>query len=232
MIEIYGGDATYLTLNTSFFFLVVYLSAALNALLITTSLYSTYNYQNKVYEVAEVQIKVSHELLKMNDKLSSETTLDYLTNLGNRKALMTDTKNIWDEFSDENRLVSVAMIDVDKFKPINDTYGHEVGDVVLKRIAQIISEISISFNGSAYRYGGEEFIMIFKDIEKQTAQEYMDNLSKHISYISFPEIENKKVSVSIGIYTDYPTSLNNFQDFLSEADRLMYIEKNKKKMKF
>lgn len=230
-VALFESDKSYLSMNTAFFFLVVYASALLNEYLITTSLNSTYNYQNKAYEVAEVQLKVSHELLKINDKLNSESTSDFLTQLGNRKALVNDSNLIWDECQLNHNEVSVAMIDIDSFKYINDTYGHKTGDVVLKRLAQLISENSISNNGLAYRYGGEEFLMIFKGASLKQTQEYMKNLSKEISLTSFSEIDNRIVTVSIGIYTDYPTNKNSINDFITEADKLMYQEKNKKKNK-
>ena len=202
-----------------------------SAFLITNSLNNTYNYQTKAYEVAEVQIKVSHELLKINDKLVNESTLDFLTQLGNRKALENDAKAIWDECSQNKELVSVVMIDVDKFKYINDNFGHDMGDLVLKRLAHIISENSITNNGHAYRYGGEEFLMIFKGISNEKTEEYMENLAKQISITAFEKIDNRIVTVSIGIYCDYPTANNTLQDFITEADKLMYIQKNKKKNK-
>lgn len=230
-VALFSSDKSYLNMNTSFFFLVVYAAAFLTEYLVTMALNSTYDYQNKAYEVAEVQIKVSHELLKINDKLANESSSDFLTKLGNRKALVEDANNIWNECINENQCVSVVMIDVDKFKYINDTYGHEIGDVVLKRLAQIISENSITNNGYAYRYGGEEFLMIFKGASLKETQKYMENLSKQISLTSFEEIDNRIVTASIGIYTNIPSPENSIQDFITEADKLMYIEKNKKKSK-
>lgn len=230
-VALFSFDKSYLNMNTSFFFLIVYAAAFLTEYLVTMALNSTYDYQNKAYEVAEVQIKVSHELLKINDKLANESSSDFLTKLGNRKALVEDANNIWNECINENQCVSVVMIDVDKFKYINDTYGHEIGDVVLKRLAQIISENSITNNGYAYRYGGEEFLMIFKGASLKETQKYMENLSKQISLTSFEEIDNRIVTASIGIYTNNPSPENSIQDFITEADKLMYIEKNKKKSK-
>lgn len=222
---------TFLVIDRAFFFVTIYVSSFIMELLIDRVFVSAFKMRDSAYEIAELQTKIAQELLKQNAKLKNETVTDYLTNLGNRKSLVNDVEIIFKEYSKKSVTIDVAIIDIDNFKKINDEYGHQKGDIVLKRVSQIINEIAITYNGHAYRYGGEEFLIIFAGIGKVKLNEYMNTLSKEISNVSFSEIDNRIVTVSIGTYSNYPTSKEDFDKFLSQADKRMYEQKNKKKRK-
>ena len=221
---------TNMEVSSIFFYVVIYVSSFMMEFLTKSLIIVVHQAQNEAYEVAETQTNVANELLRINEKLKKDSLTDYLTKLGNRKALAIDTNNFWDNIH-SNKSIAISIIDIDNFKSINDIYGHQKGDIVLKRVSQIISEIAISYNGSAYRYGGEEFIMIFNDTNKEQIEKYMDNLSKQISVTSFEEVDNKVVTVSIGTASAVPSEKNSFDNLLSIADKLMYEQKNKKKTK-
>jgi len=102
--------------------------------------------------------------------------IDELTNLPGRRALMHDLKAAGKGFS-------VAMLDVDHFKKFNDTYGHDVGDQVLKLVASRM--MKVSGGGRAFRYGGEEFTVLFPRASAKEAKVHLDKLRQAIADASF-----------------------------------------------
>lgn len=102
--------------------------------------------------------------------------LDELTGLPGRRALNADLGRM-------GRRFSVAMVDVDHFKKINDTYGHDVGDQVLHMVA--INLAQVSGGGRAFRYGGEEFVVLFAGKDMQSVQPHLETLRQAIAGSAF-----------------------------------------------
>jgi len=163
--------------------------------------------------------------------------LDELTELPGRRAL----KNKFQELSG---IYSVAMLDVDHFKKFNDSYGHDVGDSVLRMIASKIS--SVSGGGFPYRYGGEEFSVIFPNKDKHVAkihlellretiasQEFVVNRENRRSSSKTSKPKKKKVvqiTISIGVADSTERKTNkpeNPWDVLKLADKALYRAKKK-----
>ena len=138
---------------------------------------------------------------------------DELTKLYNRRFL----DFILDKYENSDVEIGILFIDCDKFKEVNDTYGHKAGDEVLKKIADVIRN-SIRDIDYPFRYGGDEFIvLIFTDYA---------NLRKIASRIS-NQLQKENISVSIGI-SHYPTLVSSLKEAILNADKLMYEEKKKK----
>jgi diguanylate cyclase (GGDEF)-like protein len=97
---------------------------------------------------------------------------DELTGLPSRRALKQDMMKLGMKYT-------IAMLDIDFFKKFNDTYGHDTGDEVLKLVASVLQ--NVSGGGKAYRYGGEEFTLLFSGKSKETAYNYLDELREKIS---------------------------------------------------
>ena len=112
------------------------------------------------------------------------------------------------------------MIDVDRFKQINDTYGHPVGDIALKKVATAILSC-IRSSDMLIRYGGDEFLVIFPQIQKEAfalKMRYMQDAVNRAAVDGYPDIQ---LSISIGgVYRVRP-----LMEAIRQADQLMYHEK-------
>ena len=117
--------------------------------------------------------------------------VDDLTGLPGRRALGHALAELGNQYA-------IAMLDVDHFKKFNDTYGHDVGDIVLKKVARELARVG--GGGKAFRYGGEEFTVVFSGRTAEKAQEPLEALRKRIAdnKITPPE-KNKAVSVTISV---------------------------------
>lgn len=134
-------------------------------------------------------------------------------------------KLIEDKGHSKNGSLTVAMFDIDFFKNINDTYGHLAGDEVLKNIAGICAEYAERHGGSAVRYGGEEFAIVFSDKNIDESYAILRDLHKDIknSVINFNGTYIR-INVSIGL-ASYPETNSDINDVLDSADRALYYSK-------
>jgi diguanylate cyclase (GGDEF)-like protein len=107
---------------------------------------------------------------------------DPLTGIPNRRAMI-------DKFNDLNTGYGVAVIDIDKFKNFNDTYGHDEGDNVLKLVANMLYALS---GGRAYRFGGEEFVLIYDHMNEQVLEKDLNRIREAIAEKPFYIREGKK----------------------------------------
>ncbi|MBR1797312.1 MAG: GGDEF domain-containing protein [Clostridiales bacterium] len=123
--------------------------------------------------------------------------------------------------------VGVAMIDIDNFKHVNDNYGHDNGDIVLKKLGEYLGRFNTreSFCG---RYGGEEFVIVFRNANKKEDLYELDNLRKLFEETSFP-FADKPITISIGYHKDRTDS--DWESALKSADDALYESKRTGKNK-
>ena len=144
---------------------------------------------------------------------------DPLTGLANKRTLDTYIANL-----KENLLVCVLNMDIDKFKHINDKYGHLKGDLVLKRVASILRNSSRDCD-LVIRNGGDEFLLVAEIKKKTDYKKIINRINSNLEkYNSNAEI---KVSLSIGCGVFNTNSKKDFNEFLKETDESMYKEKEK-----
>ncbi len=184
---------------------------------------------NEMFARIKTQIrrKKYQEALKSNYQESvSMAVTDGLTRLYNRHYLDTHLKNLVRQAGEQGRNLAVVIMDMDHFKAVNDTYGHNVGDEVLKGLSAIIVN-TIRSADLAARYGGEEFVILMPETDGIRAYEAAERLRKNVEstpfVVSHPESPIRK-TVSIGYATlqpgDTPESL------LKRADVALYEAKN------
>jgi diguanylate cyclase (GGDEF)-like protein len=126
--------------------------------------------------------------------------------------------------------LSLAMIDIDNFKKVNDTYGHQFGDTVLIQIIKIISSNLRKFN-ILFRYGGEEFIILFPGLTSKDVFLLCDKIRKQITEFSFYfKREVAKTSITIGI-AYFPKDADSPIELIKCADTALYSAKNSGKNK-
>lgn len=157
------------------------------------------------------------QLRRRVERYKQESALDYLTGLYNRRFL-TQQLNLFEE---DKTAYFVIFADIDRFKRINDTYGHVVGDEVLRYVADHIRQV-LGNSSYGYRYGGEEFCIIMPDAVEATAFEIAEKLRVNLQDEVSPCGE--KITVSLGIAC-YPESTNDYYDVINKADAAMYVAK-------
>ena len=166
----------------------------------------------------------------ISDRLYSKTEemakKDGLTQIYNRYYFNEFYNSLIDEINNtEGGTLSVAMLDIDFFKNINDTYGHLAGDEVIKTVARIDKEFAEKHNGVAVRYGGEEFLLILRDKTVEETYEILREVHKEIknSVINFNGTYIR-INVSIGLAA-YPFTNDDIYDVLDSADKALYYSK-------
>ncbi len=160
-----------------------------------------------------------------------ETKVDPLTGAFSRKASETMLPSAFRKYQDAHDLTIVMMIDLDNFKEINDTYGHDAGDTVLNRISQeIISTIDPT--DCLFRWGGDEFILLCTGDTAKNHHEIADNLLRCISSLTFdvPSAATT-VSISIGISSFHPED-TDYKQSLKRADQALYHSKQSGKNQY
>lgn len=160
------------------------------------------------------------KLLEHNEKLKSQSQTDPLTGLNNRHAL----RNNYDSYI--GNLLTVAYIDVDNFKQINDSFGHDIGDNVLREISTSIREIFT--NTHAYRYGGDEFLLIRNDTDTDLFDNQIHQMRNRLELLS--EKDNlTKVNFSVGYVYGAAETAADLRSMFERADELMYEAKRRGK---
>jgi len=152
--------------------------------------------------------------------------IDGLTELYNHRYFCDKLIEKVNDGKRNNKPVSMIFIDIDYFKQYNDTYGHQKGDYVLKRIGEII-KTNVRKEDIAARYGGEEFAVILPNTDEKQAIDIAEHLRKKIESTYFEGEENqpnKKVTASMGV-SSYPDKAKNDVELIKSADDALYRAK-------
>ncbi|MCH5263190.1 MAG: GGDEF domain-containing protein [Lachnospiraceae bacterium] len=160
------------------------------------------------------------KLIEYNEQLKKQASIDPLTGLNNRRSTIEYLENLLK--SAENQ-VSICLCDIDFFKHVNDTYGHDVGDIVLKKIAETFRK-ELPKDSFVSRWGGEEFLLIFPILNGDEAYIELESLRQKIKSITF-ESGNESFSVSLTfglVEYDFHSELTVI---LKEADEKLYLGK-------
>jgi diguanylate cyclase (GGDEF)-like protein len=158
-------------------------------------------------------------------QLGELATTDPLTGLSNRRAFERAIETEFNRFQRHNTLFSVASMDIDFFKKINDTHGHTAGDMVLVKFAQLLKSQLRAYDFSA-RVGGEEFSLIFPNTELNDAITVCDKLSDAIREIElFNDTGTIRCTASFGV-TTVNSNFSDIDDMLNFADQLLYDAKD------
>jgi diguanylate cyclase len=162
---------------------------------------------------------------QMEEELKHLATHDPLTGLYNRQEFEQRLSNEIDRASRYKHTLSVFMLDIDHFKSVNDTYGHQTGDTVLRLFAELINN-SIRKTDYASRYGGEEFLVLLPETSLVIAIELAERLCNNIYQYSFPLDDNKELNItaSIGV-ASIPEHAQSSKDLIKAADSSMYAAK-------
>ncbi len=182
---------------------------------------------NKTLEAKtkETEEKIK-EQAKIIDDLRNRLRIDPLTNLLNRRALESDLKKEIAKIRRYNYPLSLIMFDIDHFKKINDTYGHQTGDKILQNLADIWKDL-IRDSDSIYRYGGEEFLIMAPHTVKKEAYLLAERLRKKVKHYKFvvkPPDDYIQLTLSLGVTQVDPEK--DMEEALDKVDKALYMAKN------
>ncbi|MDF1882003.1 diguanylate cyclase [Sulfurimonas sp. MAG313] len=188
------------------------------------------DYIAKPFKGEELVARVQAHLIRkqVNDIRKTTAITDPLTNIYNRRHFDTIFEHFHARSISENKAISFFMIDIDNFKPYNDNYGHQKGDVTLIKVAKILEEQLPRTDDYVFRIGGEEFAILLYD----TTVGFLLQLSGQIhEALAKENIEHKfnanfnKVSVSIGVFTSLcEHGISKFEIY-DRADKALYQSK-------
>ncbi|MCR5120840.1 MAG: sensor domain-containing diguanylate cyclase [Ruminococcus sp.] len=148
---------------------------------------------------------------------------DKLTQLKNRMGFYSDFSRRYLKLIDSGTPFALLMCDIDKFKRINDTYGHNAGDEVLKYTAEILTDCCLE-NDGVYRWGGEEFIMIMCGADKQTGIDKAEEIRvKVMDSVCHAEGKDITLTLSFGVSVYDPA--RTIEENVSSADERLYVAK-------
>lgn len=173
-----------------------------------------------------LNVNLTNAMLYQNyQKARRDSQTDPLTGVGTRRVLDRVLKVEHARALRYNHSFSVAIVDMDDFKQINDTAGHAVGDRALKQLAQIMLQNIRKTDIIITRYGGDEFVLVMPETRLSGAKILLERLRRQVKTISLPKV--RQVTVSCGVAEWSASDANNAEAVLKRADSALYEAKNK-----
>lgn len=223
--DMHRKNTKMITYKTKMHDIVTIITSALFLLIIIYTINSIFKREKKIKKLNKtLEQKVNKRtdaLKKANDRLVKISTIDDLTSIPNRRYFFEMANKSFHMSKRDNSVFSVVCIDIDYFKKINDTYGHQKGDEILKIIATSINE-EIRKSDTFARVGGEEFIILLNNTKQIEAEIFAEKIRKKIEDLEYKKI---KVTISLGI-TQYEKTDTCFEPLLSRADQALYEAKD------
>lgn len=168
----------------------------------------------------------AEELAQKNRVLHQQSITDELTGLRNRRYFISALPQVLSDSIRRQNPLALFVVDIDKFKQLNDTYGHQVGDNVLSGVGELIRKFLRSGDFAA-RYGGDEFVMVLMECSVKEAEETAERFRATIERTLFPDHRGDrtiKITVSIGVAV-LTEDVSDPDDLLRRADRALYSAK-------
>jgi diguanylate cyclase (GGDEF)-like protein len=173
---------------------------------------------NKRTYILQIQNK---RLKKIHQKLKEQSNIDPLTKIYNRKFYNEKISELLSSYKRYKQPFSYMIFDIDDFKKINDTYGHDIGDEVLKQLTKAISN-HIRANDYFFRVGGEEFVILFSDTNLHQSLDVANKI-KDLIFTDIDLIENR-ITISVGLTQIDET--DSVETIYKRADSLLYEAKH------
>lgn len=169
-------------------------------------------------------IDYNYEALVQYKHMKVKYEYDYLTSLYNAQSFETKLKDKLEKAKVLEQNLALLMLDLDLFKKVNDTYGHDIGDIVLKEFSQIVTE-SVRPTDVVARKGGEEFVVILGNCDAETSLRIAERIRVAIEKFVFARsTKPQKITVSIG-QAMFPSDASNAKDLVKQSDLALYLAK-------
>ena len=175
-------------------------------------------------EVGKRLVNLQAELVESREAIAYQASHDSLTDLLNRRAILSILEELLVRCHEQGEGIAIGMIDIDHFKLINDTYGHQVGDDILVGLAKIFNK-SISIIGSIGRFGGEEFLAILPIKKNEDPLLPFNQLCSTISSHQF-ETRSGPISLTVSIGVTHAMQQATVDELIGTADSALYQAKN------
>lgn len=190
-----------------------------------SSQYNLFREKTKLLENIFGQMDIAARNMSNYYKAEELSIKDALSGLYNRRYLNLYFKDNFVDKTHEGR-VALAMLDIDHFKNINDTYGHLFGDQAIKMVSELILKCADDNDGTGFRYGGEEFVIIFENRMLSEIIAIIDKLRNDIrsTAINSDDGASITVKVSVGV-SAYPETTDAIHTLVDRADKAMYYSK-------
>jgi len=183
-----------------------------------------FDYVTKPFKPKELlaRVKTQLKLKQLIDHLEHLSSRDVMTGIYNRRKFFELAEKQFQQYQPQ---ICAMMLDIDKFKAINDEYGHPVGDLVIKEVTKTIT-LALPESAIFGRMGGEEFAVFWNYSSWSEACELIETLRIAVSQLSVTTFEGEQLSLTIsGGLAAHSVSQNNLQDILKEADEALYQAK-------
>ncbi|MGM0623991.1 MAG: diguanylate cyclase, partial [Campylobacterota bacterium] len=187
--------------------------------------YGATDFLKKPFSAEEFNCRVNNtiENLENIETIQNMANKDYMTGCFNRRYFFEKVEPMYAKNKETNQAMAIAMLDIDKFKNVNDTYGHDVGDDVIIALAHKLQD-SIKGSDMVARFGGEEFCVVLQDIGSESAFDIFERLRYEIGTmeIDIGKQQPLHFTVSIGVTTAFADTLD---EAINQADMLLYKAK-------
>jgi diguanylate cyclase (GGDEF)-like protein/PAS domain S-box-containing protein len=177
----------------------------------------------RIAEMVGSHMALAMEKAFLYRNMQDMATTDSLTGIGNRHSLRIQGTMVFEHAKANRKLLTFLMADLDHFKELNDSLGHDAGDVVLSEAAAIMSS-RLRSQDLFIRYGGEEFLAILSDADSKRSREIAERVRCALHDHSFAGIA-RQVTVSIGMHSAIPSREDTLMDFITAADKALYLAK-------
>lgn len=183
------------------------------------------DYIKKPFSKEEFSCRINNSIEALENiyAITNHANRDFLTGLYNRRYFFNNMLPYFEKAIADSEKFTIAVIDIDYFKKINDTYGHEIGDRVINNLADIL-RTNISQDDMVARFGGEEFCIVLKNITPEQALSRFEKIREKVknTIISLENEEKIKFTVSIGVLLHPEETL---EESINQADMLLYNAK-------
>jgi diguanylate cyclase (GGDEF)-like protein len=194
------------------------------------------DYVTKPFDAGELvaRVKVQQKIKALQDELRSKNEMlknlaitDVLTGLYNRRFLMENLEMEFQRMQRKEGVLSLVLIDIDHFKKVNDTFGHQQGDVVLTLLAEATRKSLRSYDVAA-RYGGEEFVLLLPETTLAQGIIVAERLRRGVEGMKLaPPMERETLTISLGV-SSYPgRDIDSVESLIKAADDALYRAKEK-----
>mgnify|MGYP001792453331 CR=1 FL=1 len=173
--------------------------------------------------ISTVMYGLSRKLAQQNRWLTQISTTDELTGLANRRQGFAAAEQALARHRRNGGAAVLVVLDIDRFKQVNDRYGHPAGDQILRRVATTLRQCS-RVTDTAARYAGDEFVLVLPDTTLQGAAEMMKRLREHLAAEVFERAPGLRCTVSLGA-AEAHREMADVEDWIQQADAALYNAK-------
>ncbi|MBC8141927.1 MAG: GGDEF domain-containing protein [Armatimonadetes bacterium] len=178
---------------------------------------------------AEYETKHARHEAEMSREYAAEmeqlARTDALTGLANRRTMEEQIRRCFEQSRTENAPLGVAITDIDRFKSVNDTFGHAIGDAVIRQVARLLADVA-GQNPAAFagRYGGEEFVLLLPGLDTGTAIAVCEDFRESVAAFDWATVApGLRVTVSVGVCGDH--TVRDDTAMIARADEQLYVAK-------